>query len=82
MRVLVHTAWASVLLFGLEGNTRASECGTARLQSRFFVYICLRDYLGLVPIRFSLALGRLVLPARLPCSKTKYAKDFRKGMKY
>ena len=36
MRVLVHTAWASVLLFGLEGNTRASECGTARLQSRFF----------------------------------------------
>lgn len=37
MRALVHTAWASVLLFGLEGNTRASECGTARLQSRFFI---------------------------------------------
>ena len=37
MRAFVHTAWASVLLFGLEGNTRASSSGTARLQSRFFV---------------------------------------------
>jgi hypothetical protein len=26
-----------VLLFGTKGNTRASECGTARLQSRFFI---------------------------------------------
>jgi len=26
-----------VLLFGIEGNTRALKSGTARLQSRFFV---------------------------------------------
>ena len=32
----VHTAWASVLLFGTKGNTRASKCGTAIVQSRFF----------------------------------------------
>ena len=37
MRAFVHTAWASVLLFGLEGNTRASVSGTAIVQSRFFV---------------------------------------------
>ena len=50
----IHTAWASVLLFGTKGNTRASRSGTARLQSRFcfykrntgtgdrfFVYLCL-----------------------------------------
>ena len=36
MRVCVHTAWATVLLFGTKGNTRASGNGTARLQSRFF----------------------------------------------
>ena len=36
----VHTAWASVLLFGTKGNTRASKCGTAIVQSRFFVYKC------------------------------------------
>ena len=36
-RTRIHTAWASVLLFGTKGNTRASECGTARLQSRFFI---------------------------------------------
>ena len=39
MRAFIHTAWATVLLFGTKGNTRASECGTARLQSRFFVYV-------------------------------------------
>ena len=39
MRALVHTAWATVLLFGTKGNTRASDSGTARLQSRFFVYV-------------------------------------------
>ena len=33
----MHTAWASVLLFGTKGNTRASRSGTARLQSRFFI---------------------------------------------
>ena len=31
----IHTAWATVLLFGTKGNTRASECGTAIVQSRF-----------------------------------------------
>ena len=39
VRAFVHAAWASVLLFGLEGNTRASSSGTARLQSRFFVCV-------------------------------------------
>ena len=29
----------SVLLVRVKGNTRASICGTATLQSRFFVYI-------------------------------------------
>ena len=43
MRAFVHTAWASVLLFGLEGNTRASVSGTARLQSRFFVCVFPRN---------------------------------------
>ena len=38
VRVYVHTAWASVLLFGYKGNTRASTSGTARLQSRFCFY--------------------------------------------
>lgn len=38
-RTSVHTAWASVLLFGTKGNTRASMSGTARLQSRF-LFIC------------------------------------------
>ena len=37
MRAFIHTAWATVLLFGTKGNTRASECGTAIVQSRFFV---------------------------------------------
>ena len=37
MRAFIHTAWATVLLFGTKGNTRASVSGTARLQSRFFV---------------------------------------------
>ena len=32
----VHTAWASVLLFGMKGNTRALMSGTAIVQSRFF----------------------------------------------
>ena len=32
---IIHTAWATVLLFVTKGNTRASICGTARLQSRF-----------------------------------------------
>ncbi len=36
MRAFMHTAWATVLLFGIEGNTRALTSGTARLQSRFF----------------------------------------------
>ena len=36
---IVHTAWATVLLFGTKGNTRASVSGTARLQSRFFVFM-------------------------------------------
>ena len=36
MRAFVHTAWATVLLFGIEGNTRASNRGTAIVQSRFF----------------------------------------------
>jgi len=36
VRVYIHTAWATVLLFGYKGNTRASTSGTARLQSRFF----------------------------------------------
>ena len=31
-----HTAWASVLLFGMKGNTRALMSGTAIVQSRFF----------------------------------------------
>ena len=36
----IHTAWASVLLFGMEGNTRARVSGTATLQSRFlYVYV-------------------------------------------
>ena len=35
----VHTAWASVLLFGMKGNTRALMSGTAIVQSRFFVVI-------------------------------------------
>ena len=35
MRAILHTAWATVLLFGTKGNTRASDSGTARLQSRF-----------------------------------------------
>lgn len=39
MRAFVHTAWASVLLFGLEGNTRASVSGTAIVQSRFCLYV-------------------------------------------
>ena len=38
MRAFVHTAWATVLLFGTKGNTRASVSGTARLQSRFYLY--------------------------------------------
>ena len=33
----MHTAWATVLLFGTKGNTRASNRGTAILQSRFFI---------------------------------------------
>ena len=32
----IHTAWATVLLFVREGNTRASVSGTAIVQSRFF----------------------------------------------
>ena len=45
MRALVHTAWASVLLFGLEGNTRASSSGTAILQSRFlYIYAYFLEY--------------------------------------
>ena len=36
MRAFVHTAWASVLLFGIEGNTRALKSGTAIVQSRFY----------------------------------------------
>ena len=35
----IYTAWASVLLFVTKGNTRASKCGTARLQSRFRFYM-------------------------------------------
>ncbi|MBQ0088553.1 MAG: hypothetical protein KBT27_04390, partial [Prevotellaceae bacterium] len=30
------SAWASVLLFRFEGNTRAETSGTASLQSRFY----------------------------------------------
>ena len=38
-RTHIHTAWATVLLFGQKGNARALECGTAIVQSRFFMYI-------------------------------------------
>ena len=38
MRALVHTAWATVLLFGTKGNTRALKSGTAIVQSRFYLY--------------------------------------------
>ncbi len=38
MRAFIHTAWATVLLFGTKGNTRASECETAIVQSRFYLY--------------------------------------------
>ena len=34
---IIHTAWATVLLFVTKGNTRASVSGTAIVQSRFFV---------------------------------------------
>ena len=40
----VHTAWASVLLFGTKGNTRASKCGTAIVQSRFLCINAMRLY--------------------------------------
>ena len=40
----VHTAWASVLLFGTKGNTRASKCGTAIVQSRFLYINAMRLY--------------------------------------
>ena len=33
---IIHTAWATVLLFVTKGNTRASVSGTAIVQSRFF----------------------------------------------
>ena len=33
------SAWASVLLVQVIGNSRALRCGTATVQSRFFVYI-------------------------------------------
>ena len=36
-RYIIHTAWATVLLFVTKGNTRASVSGTAIVQSRFFV---------------------------------------------
>ena len=39
MRAFMHTAWASVLLFGIEGNTRALTSGTAIVQSRFFSFV-------------------------------------------
>ena len=32
----VHTAWASVLLFGMKGNTRALMSGTAIVQTPAF----------------------------------------------
>ena len=35
-RYIIHTAWATVLLFVTKGNTRASVSGTAIVQSRFF----------------------------------------------
>ena len=38
MRAFMHTAWATVLLFGIEGNTRALTSGTAIVQSRFCLY--------------------------------------------
>ena len=40
----VHTAWASVLLFGTKGNTRASKCGTAIVQPRFLYINAMRLY--------------------------------------
>ncbi len=39
VRAFVHTAWATVLLFGTKGNTRASDSGTAIVQSRFVLYL-------------------------------------------
>ena len=51
MRVCVHTAWATVLLFGTKGNTRASGNGTARLQSRFlFMHINEAEHNPKVPL--------------------------------
>ena len=37
--LLYISAWASVLLVQVKGNSRALRCGTATVQSRFFVYI-------------------------------------------
>ena len=48
----ICTAWASVLLFFPKGNTRASKCGTARLQSRFrFLYgLCMAELRSAAPL--------------------------------
>ena len=46
MRALIHTAWATVLLFGTKGNTRASISGTATLQSRFLVILIVKQYIN------------------------------------
>ena len=43
-RSFIHTAWASVLLFGTKGNTRASRSGTAIVQSRFFLFMQTRIF--------------------------------------
>jgi len=35
VRAQAYSAWASMLLFGIEGNTRAQNRETAIVQSRF-----------------------------------------------
>jgi hypothetical protein len=63
-----------VLLFGYKGNTRASKCGTAIVQSRFFVYACMKLLNELTDMKKEMFLMLIVLVNQISLyAKTDYA---------